>query len=466
MPARKHVDYEKVVGKVIKYVKWVLIGLLAVTIMLVMASAVNTYIDFDLAPKVAILVSVALACIALIILECISMYLVKDFKFKMVFFAFECLIMVVLGILTGSVLGVVLFCIVLTECYMTLEKQVDKFICFICSIAFYIISYVIGWVIVNRGTPTSDSVLIILSGCLYGLIALLLDYLIVDFLMYMNKRNIELRRALKEAEDSKAELRTAYAKLAESSVYEERNRIARDIHDNAGHSITAVIMQTEAAKVNMDTDPELAKRSIIAANIQAKNALDQMRASVHLLAGRDELISLKTDIEHIIVDTEGSTDIKIRSDLDDVEVPDNIFRYVSNTVKECLTNGLRHGGATAFYVELKQEGNSLHLLISDNGSGIPEGSIQEGYGLRGIREYAIYLGGTCTFTSEEDEGFETDILLPLPQSAPSPAPAVPAQVPAASPAAAPAATSAAAAAASSAAPTAPAASATAVKDST
>ncbi|MCD8306800.1 MAG: sensor histidine kinase [Clostridia bacterium] len=426
MPLGKQFDLEKVVGKIIKYVKWVIIALLVVTLILVMAQAVNSYISYDLVPKVVILVSVALCCVALIILECISMYLVKVFKMKMAFFAFECLIMVILGILTGNVLGVVLFCIVLTECYMTIEKQVDKFICFICACALYIVSYVVGWVIVNAGTPTSDSVLSILSGCLYGLLAMLVDYVVVDFLMYMYNKNVELRRALREAEESKAELRTAYAKLAETSVYEERNRIARDIHDNAGHSITAVIMQTEAAKVNIDTDPEQARRSIIAANVQAKHALEQMRASVHLLAGRTDDLALKTEIEQIIMETEDGTDVKIRFALDNIEVSDAVYRYVSNTVKECLANGLRHGGATAFYIEMKREGSGLRLLISDNGSGIPDGTIQEGYGLRGIRERASELGGKCTFTTDEDDGFETDILLPLSAAAPAESAAPPA----------------------------------------
>ncbi|MCD8295678.1 MAG: sensor histidine kinase [Clostridia bacterium] len=416
----KRPEFEKVADNIIKYVQYALIIVLVITVGLAIADAAGSYMDYDIAPKIAIIVSVCLCGVALVILESISMYLVRAFKIKMVFFSFECLTMVILGILTGSVLVVILFCTVLTECYMNLEKFVDKFIMLVCSCAFYIISYVIGWVLINAGASVMDSVVNIFSGCLYGIIALVIDFIIVEILMYFYRKNVELRHALKEAEDSKAALREAYAKLAETSVYEERNRIARDIHDNAGHSMTAVIMQTEAAKVNMDTDPELAKRSIIAANMQAKNALEQMRASVHLLAGRTDDLALKTDIEQIIMETASGTDIKIRSDLDDIAVPESVFRYVSNTVKECLSNGLRHGGATAFYVEMKQEGSALHLLISDNGSGIP-GDIQEGYGLKGIRERAAELGGKCTFTTEEDDGFETDIILPLPAAPAAPA---------------------------------------------
>ena len=76
-----------------------------------------------------------------------------------------------------------------------------------------------------------------------------------------------------------------------------------------------------------------------------------------------------------------------------------------------LANGIRHGGATAFYIELKQVFNEIQLIISDNGSGT-DGEITEGFGLKGIREKAEALGGKCVFTSEQGEGFEADITVP------------------------------------------------------
>ena len=93
-------------------------------------------------------------------------------------------------------------------------------------------------------------------------------------------------------------------------------------------------------------------------------------------------------------------------------VGEEMCRFVLNTVKESLANGIRHGKATAFYIEMKKSFSDLDLLISDNGRGI-DGQIIEGFGLKGIREKAETLGGRCRFSGEAGEGFEIELSLPL-----------------------------------------------------
>ena len=176
--------------------------------------------------------------------------------------------------------------------------------------------------------------------------------------------------------------------------------------------MTTVIMQTEAAKLLIDDNPAEAKNRIISANIQARNALEQMRQSVHLLAGREQTRSLKEEVQEIIAQTIDGTDIKARYDMCEVQTDPDSFRFICNAVKELLANGIRHGGATAFYIELKQVFGEIQLIISDNGSGV-SGEIEEGFGLKGMREKAEALGGKCMYTSEQGEGFEADITLPL-----------------------------------------------------
>lgn len=229
------------------------------------------------------------------------------------------------------------------------------------------------------------------------------------FLLKFYKTNLALTAALKEAGESRAKLKNVYEELTQTKVFEERNRIAREIHDTAGHSMTTVIMQTEAAKLLIDDDPAEAKNRIISANVQARNALEQMRESVHLLAGRVQTKPLKDEVEEIIAATIDGTDLKARFDLDDVHPSAEVYRFIVNSLKELLSNGIRHGKATAFYVELKG-GDGISLLVSDNGGGVSD-DVKEGFGLRGIRENAEKLGGTCNFTSEDGEGFEAHIFI-------------------------------------------------------
>lgn len=396
--------------KIIDYIKIALVILLVTIEVAACVRAASSYMSMRLPWRIAVIISLIVCCIALTALECISMYAVKRFNVKMVIFGFDCALLLAVCIMTGNSLLSTLYCIVLTEYYMTLERFKDKTVLFICGCVLFVISFVIGWVFLHPDASLYNSIIEIFSGALFGLIALAVDYVVVIFLYSFYKTNRELTQALKQADESRAELKEAYELLAHTRVYEERNRIAKDIHDNAGHSMTAVIMQTEAAKLIIDTDPAEAKNRIISANIQAKNALEQMRESVHLLAGRNNMRSLKEELEDIIMQTFDGTDVKARYDIDDVNPEPELYRFICNSVKECLANGIRHGKATAFYIELKRDGEMLTLLVSDNGTG--SGEIKEGFGLRGIREKAEGTGGACSFRREDGEGFEVEIKLP------------------------------------------------------
>lgn len=395
--------------KFITYIKIILIAILIITEIIVCAQTMDKKHVIN---SVADLIIVVTSCVALAVVETINSFVIKKFAAKMVFFGADAVLLLVICIFTGNSLLAALYCMVLTQLYMSIEKFTDKLILFGVSCGLYLISFVAGWVLTNVGANLLNSFVSILSGALLGLLIIAIDFIVVQFLLSFLKTNRELSQALKEADESRAALKEASEQLSETAVFEERNRIAKDIHDNAGHSITTVIMQTEAAKLLMEKDPEEAKNRIISANIQARNALEQMRESVHLLAGRSKTLTLKEELESIIAQTIDGTDIKARCDFADIDPDEKTYRFICNSLKECLANGIRHGRATAFYIELKVENRVLSLYISDNGSGL-EGEIKAGFGLAGIMEGAAALGGSCSFTAEKDEGFEVLINLPV-----------------------------------------------------
>jgi len=390
--------------QIILYVKIALIlGLIAIEVV-VCAQAYGD--DVNIGAYIALVV----CCAVLALIETVNTFAINNFTAKMVFYAIDSVLLLTVDVLTGNTYLAVLYCIVLTGCYMNVEKFKDRTVLFGVSCGLFTISFIVGGVLVNSGA------LAVVSGTLFGLLAIILDYIVVQFLLKFYSNNLELRAALHEADESKARLRQAYEQLTLTKVYEERNRIAKDIHDNAGHSMTTVIMQTEAAKLLIDENPAEAKNRIISANIQARNALEQMRQSVHLLAGREETRTLREELEEIIAQTFDGTGVKARYDLADVHPTKEQYRFICNSVKELLANGIRHGRATAFYIELKEVFGNIELLVSDNGSGV-NGVISEGFGLRGIREKAEALGGKCVYSSEEGEGFETEITLPINKTA-------------------------------------------------
>lgn len=391
--------------KILPFIRIALIVLLVVIEVIVCAQAVIRYSG---SPQFYILFIVVACCAALAVAETVDSFVVQKFTAKMVFYGVDAALLLVICVFTGNSLLSTLYCVVLTQMYLNIQKFKDKFILFAVSCVLFAVSFITGWVLTNPAASMIDSAVAIISGALFGLLAITLDFIIVQFLLRFYRTNIQLSKALKEADESRARLKEAYEQLSETVVYEERNRIAKDIHDNAGHSMTTVIVQTEAARLLIDKDPEEAKKRIISANLQARNALEQMRESVHLLAGRQKTRPLREELEEIIAQTVGGTEIKARCNFCDVELSEETDRFLCNSLKECLANGIRHGGATAFYIELKAEGNFVTLYISDNGRGV-DGAIQPGFGLKGIEEKAVALGGSCTFASEKDEGFEVKI---------------------------------------------------------
>ena len=171
-------------------------------------------------------------------------------------------------------------------------------------------------------------------------------------------------------------------------------------------------MQTETAKLMIDKNPQEAKSKLIAANLQAKHALEELRDSVHLLSGNNAGNTLKQALLDIIHESTDGTGITIRSEIEEITVSPAKSRFLCNTLKEGISNGLRHGGATAFWFELKTEDDKLNFLLSDNGKGVQTDKLALGFGLTSMKDRARSLGGEVSVSSEAGEGFELRLTLP------------------------------------------------------
>ncbi|MDE7086674.1 MAG: sensor histidine kinase [Clostridia bacterium] len=357
--------------------------------------------------KIIVLVACSVVLDALCLLE---LYFIKTLKARIVLYCFDFVLLLTICAVTGSSYLSALYCVILSQLYLNVEDFKTKVAVFIASCVMFVVTCVVGWFFNHLRAITYNEIFDIVSASVVGLIVLAMHFGVVNFLITFYRNNLKLTAALKEADESKRQLEEVYQQLSQTAVFQERNRIARDIHDNAGHSMTAVIMQTEAAKLLVDSNPEEAKSKIISANIQAKNALEQMRESVHLLAGRSASSTLKDELEEILAQTMDGTDVKIRYDIADLQLGWDKRRFIANSLKELLSNGMRHGEASAFYVELASDGGEVILTVSDNGCGLPP-DFKEGFGLKGIREKATAFGGSIIFESVEDDGCEIKIFI-------------------------------------------------------
>ncbi len=338
----------------------------------------------------------------------VKIWALKSYQPKIACYVLDILCLMTLTIFSDGMLISILYIVILSEFYLNQQKLKASIAVCVTSIGLFLITFAVSGA-TKEGTVSLGP---LITSAFNDLIIFVLHFFIFNFALQIYKKNKELNEAVENLNKSNEKLRLAYEELQEVTALEERQRIAKDIHDIAGHSITTVIMQTEAAKLVIDTDPAEAKRRIAAANLQAKHALEELRESVHLLSGNAAKLTLKDRLTNIVHDSTDGTEIAIRADIDDVSLCDAKERFFLNTLKEGISNGLRHGGATAFYFELKETEGRIEFLLSDNGKGMEISELKEGFGLTGMHARAESLGGTLWFETEPDEGFEIHLTLP------------------------------------------------------
>lgn len=392
----------------LRFGKWVLFTLIVFVEFLIVLQHLELSIDRqDWATFVALMGLV----VTLIVVEVAKNFVAQTESNRWTIYIIEVVAACSFLAFTEGTYSLILYMLVLTQFYFSAPDFKSSLWMFVVAIPLYLICYMLQ---VQIWKGISDiRTMEILRKTFGALLALCTHFLFVQIGLGFYRQYMQLNAVLKELSKNKQELEKAYSVVAEVTALEERQRIAKEIHDTAGHSLTTVIMQTEAAKRLIEKQPEEAKSKIIAANLQAKHALEELRESVHVLSGAEEEKGLKAALEGVIHESTDGTGICIRSAIEDLTVSTAKYRFICNTLKEGISNGLRHGGASAFWFELKIIDGKIRFLLSDNGKGLNGKALAAGYGLTTMRERVKSFGGEIFFESEEDEGFEIRMMLPL-----------------------------------------------------
>jgi two-component system sensor histidine kinase DesK len=198
-------------------------------------------------------------------------------------------------------------------------------------------------------------------------------------------RNVELLRAREEN-----------ARLA---VEEERNRLARDLHDILGHTLTVVTVKAELAARLFDVDQQRARAELADLERLTRDALADVRRAVEGVRG----LSLPGEIARARFALEAA-DIAAELPNSTDEVPSELRELFAWTVREGVTNVLRHSGATSCTVRLSAE----RVEVLDDGKGAADGW-RDGNGLRGLEERAAAVGARLVTRSLEPRGFGLEV---------------------------------------------------------
>jgi signal transduction histidine kinase len=184
----------------------------------------------------------------------------------------------------------------------------------------------------------------------------------------------------------------------------ERNRIAREIHDNIGHLLTRSILQISALGVSHAGDARL-RDELGQIKETMSGAMDSIRDSVHDL--HDESIDLKMQLSEMIA---GFAFCPIELHYDAGELPGVIKYCFIAVAREALSNIARHSDATDAAVSVAEHPAFCRMTVEDNGTAISSSAATGGIGLSNMASRVEALGGV--FRAEYDNGFKIFITVP------------------------------------------------------
>jgi signal transduction histidine kinase len=228
---------------------------------------------------------------------------------------------------------------------------------------------------------------------------------------------------LEELEASKARLEEANHQLhvfavsvEQLAVANERNRLARDLHDILGYTLATVVVKAEAAKRLIAGEPERARQELDGVQEVARAGLAEVRRSVAGIRDSAAASGIWHEAMARFIDDFGR-ESRLRVSHCIAPLPEGHDQAIEvclfRVIQESLTNVSRHAQATAVSVTLRIERGHAVLSVEDDGNGAgPVGGITPGFGLRGMRERVEQLGGRVVFSSKHGEG--TRVLATMP----------------------------------------------------
>jgi signal transduction histidine kinase len=221
-----------------------------------------------------------------------------------------------------------------------------------------------------------------------------------------------------ELRQAHQQLRALHDRARETAVTEERNRLAREIHDSLAHYLTVIAVQLEAAEKLGESRPERARTEVRRARHLTVACLQEVRRSVAALrAATLEELALPGALRKLADEFSDATGIRVSLGLsvpEDVDPSAEAALALYRVAQEGLTNVQRHAGASSVQITLSLQDGDLELAVEDNGAGPKAAANGEGgFGLVGLGERVELLGGRLRFGRAPAGGGRLAVVLPM-----------------------------------------------------
>ncbi|MBW4589957.1 sensor histidine kinase [Aetokthonos hydrillicola Thurmond2011] len=254
-----------------------------------------------------------------------------------------------------------------------------------------------------------------LSSLLLFSLTLLFALLLINALHAERQSREQLQKVYQELEITHDQLRNYALRIQDQATLQERNRIAREIHDGLGHTLAAQTIQINNALLFWQSNNDKALTFLKQAKQLGSEALLEIRRSVSVLRSNPlQGQTLESAIDKLLKDFQNTTGIKLESK---IHLPLSLSTEANTTlyriIQESLTNIYKHAHATTVIVELVPQVGMLELSIVDNGEGFNPIENTTGFGLQGMRERAAALGGKFQLHSQPGKGCRISVSFPI-----------------------------------------------------
>ena len=253
----------------------------------------------------------------------------------------------------------------------------------------------------------------------YNLVILALPWWLGSSMRTRHRRELQLA-------DQAAELRHEREENARRAVFEERVRIARELHDVVAHHVSVMGIQAGAARRVLARRPESAEKALVAIESASRQAVVEMDHLLGVLRREGELDALApqpglADLDELVADVgRAGLAVELQLDGERAEVPRTVELSAYRIVQEALTNTLKHSNGRRASVLLRYRPDALELEVDDDGAGngpppgtAGAGAGAGGHGLIGMRERVGLHGGHLRAGPRPDGGFSVRARFPL-----------------------------------------------------
>ena len=240
----------------------------------------------------------------------------------------------------------------------------------------------------------------------------------IFFVLQLTNKILSERQMKQKLALANEQLKEFAQKVEELAVIEERNSIARDIHDSLGHALTSLNIQIQTAIKLWQKEPVRAYSFLTLAQSLGKTAMQEVRKSVSTLRedAKNER-SLEDKIKSLADDYRKGTGLLICTNIYFCNsVPQPVAKAIYHIVQEFLTNVFKYAEATVVKIKLETTPDRLNLIIEDNGKGFNPKQKSSGYGLKGMKERAIMLDGQFKLITAPGLGCRIEVSIDLPKT--------------------------------------------------